>query len=118
MPKESPLVTKSYTFSLAIIKLCTKLQAAKQFVIAKQLLSSGTSVGANIEEATQATTKPDFISKISISLKEAHETRYWLRLVRDSGILPASETTIKQLIEDIHEIIRMLVASLKTARSR
>ena len=117
MPMESPLVTKSYAFSLRMISFCEILRKAKQFILCDQLLSSGTSIGANIEEATQGQTKPDFISKLSIALKEAHETRYWLRLIRDAKITTQSESAEK-LIGDVHEIIRMLVASLKTSRSR
>lgn len=115
MSKQSPLVTKSYAFSVKIVNLCEQLQSERQFILKDQLLSSGTSIGANIEEATQAITKKEFISKLFISLKEAHETRYWLRLLRDTG--KVSSDSADGLIQDVHEIIRMLVASLKTSRS-
>ena len=81
---ESVLKTKSYAFSLRIVKLSRYLvEEKKEYVLSKQVLRSGTSVGANIEEANQAQSRPDFIHKLSIANKEAFETSYWLRLLRD-----------------------------------
>ena len=77
---------KSYHFALSIIKLCHKLKNNREFELANQLLRSGTSIGANIEEAIAGQSRKDFISKMSIALKEARETNYWLRLLRDSNI--------------------------------
>jgi four helix bundle protein len=88
----------------------------KEFVLSKQVLRSGTSIGANVEEAYQGESKSDFIHKLSIANKEAFETHYWLRLLRDSVML---ETKIAEsLINDCDELQRMLVAAIKTSKSR
>ena len=114
MPRINPLLEKSFAFSLKIIAVAQLLQRKREYVLSKQLLKSGTSIGANIEEAQQAQSKNDFISKMSIALKEGYETRYWLRLLCDSKILTLEET--KGLLSDVDELIRMLVAVIKTSR--
>jgi four helix bundle protein len=114
--KESILKTKSYDFALRILKLHRHLiQESKEFVLAKQVLRSGTSVGANIEEANQAQSPQDFIHKLSIALKEASETNYWLRLLRDGDILDAK--LANSILGDCEEIQRMLTASIKTSKA-
>ncbi len=97
---------KSYHFALSIIKLCHKLKSNREFELANQLLRSGTSIGANIEEAIAGQSRKDFISKMSIALKEARETNYWLRLLRDSNIVNSSN--IKPLINESEELIKIL----------
>ena len=82
--KQNPLKEKSYDFSLQIIFLTKKMYENKEYVLAKQLLRSGTAIGALVEEANQAESKADFIHKLSIANKEASETHYWLRLLGDS----------------------------------
>ncbi|MGI8668559.1 MAG: four helix bundle protein [Aridibacter sp.] len=111
----SPLKDKSYKFSLRIIKLFQHLSKdKKEFVLSKQILRSGTSIGANIEEAFQGESKADFIHKLAISNKEAFETHYWLRLLRDSEIL---ETKLAEsFLTDCDELQRLLVSSIKTAK--
>ena len=79
--KKSIIQEKSFEFSLIIIKLYQKMIDQNEYVLSKQLLRSGTSIGANIEEATAGISKKDFIAKMSISSKEARETRYWLKLI-------------------------------------
>ena len=79
---ESLIQGKSFEFALSVIQLYQGLQAEREYVISKQLLRSGTSVGANVEEATAAQSRRDFLSKMSIASKEARETRYWLRLLQ------------------------------------
>lgn len=117
MEKPNPLLDKSYTFAVRVVLFCRSVQDhKKEFILTKQLIKSGTSVGANVEEATQAQSKSDFISKLSIALKEAHESRFWLRLLRDTGIANAAE--VEKFLADLQEIIRMLVASIKTAKGR
>ena len=113
---ESILKSKSYEFALRVVKLYKYLvDEKKKYVLSKQVLRSGTSIGANIEEANQAQSKPDFIHKLSIAHKEAFETNYWLRLLRDSEIL---ENKIAQsLLEDCEEIQKMLTASIKTSKN-
>ncbi len=113
--KESIVNEKSYKFALRIIKLYKYLiDVKKEYVLSKQLLRSGTSIGANIEEAYYAQTKKDFISKMSISLKEAAETKYWLRLLRDSETL--NDKQVRNLIVDCEEIIKILTSTLNTAK--
>ena len=113
---ESILKTKSYNFALRTVKLYKyPVDEKKEYVLSKQILRSGTSIGANIEEANQAQSKADFIHKLSIVHKEAFETYYWLRLLRDSEIL---ETKIAQsLIEDCEEIQKILTSSIKTSKN-
>ena len=116
MDRVSPLMDKSFAFAVNIVFFCFELQKQKEYVLSKQLLRSGTSIGANIEEATQGQSRNDFISKLSIALKEAYETRYWLRLLNATKL--GDKKKIDQFIIDVNEIIRMLVASIKTAKSR
>jgi four helix bundle protein len=105
--KENIIQTKSYAFSLRFVKLYKHFIANRiEYVLIKQLLRSGVSVGANIEEAIGAQSKRDFIAKISISYKEARETKYWLRLLRDSGFLKENEAI--SLLNDLEEILRII----------
>ena len=114
--KRSILRTKSYQFALDVIKICRQITSVeKEFVLSRQLLKSGTSIGALVREAEFAQSKPDFISKMSISLKEANETEYWILLLKDSGLIEA--TNANQLISDNNELISMLVATIKTSKS-
>jgi four helix bundle protein len=113
--KESVLREKSYSFALRIIKLYKFVAAEKkEFVLSKQILRSGTSIGANVEEAGHAQSKLDFVSKLSIAQKEAAETNYWLRLLRDSEFL--TEAQADSLLKDCEEIQKLLTASIKTAK--
>ena len=115
--KENILKTKSYKFALRMIKLFQYLSAEKkEFVLSKQILRSGTSIGANIEEAYQGESKSDFIHKLAIANKEAFETHYWLRLLRDSEIL--EEKIADSLLADCDELQRILVSSIKTAKNK
>ncbi|MCF7844494.1 MAG: four helix bundle protein [Kiritimatiellales bacterium] len=112
--KENPLQAKSYAFSLEILEVYKNLLAQKEFILSKQLVRSGTSIGANIEESLQAQSKKDFIAKLSISLKEAHECRYWIRLLRDGKWLDIQAA--KQLLPKIEELIKLLTAIIKTSK--
>jgi four helix bundle protein len=113
--KDNVLKDKSYAFALRVVKLSQHLSAEKrEFVLSKQILRCGTSVGANIEEAYQGESKNDFIHKLAIANKEAFETHYWLRLMRDSEILELK--TANSLAADCDELQRMLVAAIKTAK--
>jgi four helix bundle protein len=113
--KESVLKEKSYQFALRVIKLYKYIVAEKkEYVLSKQILRSGTSIGANIEEANQAQSKADFVHKLSISQKEAFETDYWLRLLRDSEYL--TETQANSLLNDCRELQKLLTTSIKTAK--
>lgn len=90
-----------------------KLQQEKEFIISRQILRSGTSIGANVEEALAGQSKRDFIAKMSISSKEARETKYWLRLLKESEI---TSLDVKSLILDIDELIRILTSIVKTSQ--
>lgn len=113
---KSILKDKSYKFALKIVFLSKELNENKEFVLAKQLLRSGTAVGALVREAEFAQSKKDFIHKLSIALKEANETDYWLLLLSDSKII--SKEIFEPLNDDILELIRILVSSIKTSKSK
>ena len=106
---------KSFDFALLIIELYKILNKNNEFILSKQLLRSGTSIGANIEEALQAQSKADFISKLSISLKEGVETRYWLKLLKESKIV---EYNFNEYILKVNEIINILTKIIKTSKSK
>jgi len=122
---ESIIKTKSYTFALEVITLYKRLIEQNEYVISKQLLKSGTSIGANVEEALAGQSRPDFLSKMSIASKEARETNYWLRLLRDSKLLiddpqlkteNSKLTTLEALLSESEEISKMLTAIVKTTK--
>ena len=113
--KENVTSEKAYAFALRIIKLYKYMAVNyKEFVLSKQVLRSGTSIGANIEESVHAQSKIDFIHKLSIAQKEANETNYWIRLLRDSEYLKPK--LAESLLIDCDEIQRLLAASIKTAK--
>ena len=112
--KDNVVLNKSFDFALEIIELYKILKSKNEFVISKQLLRSGTSIGANVEEATAAQTKKDFATKMSIASKEARETRYWLRLLNKSKLV---EYDYKNYLNKIDELIRIITAIVKTAQS-
>ena len=114
---QSVLKEKSYQFALRTVKLYKFIIAEKrEYVLSKQILRSGTSIGANVEEAGQGQSLADFIHKLSIAQKEAFETFYWLRLLRDSDYLNPAQAD--SLISDCVELQRLLTASIKTAKRR
>ena len=115
MMEDSPIRTKSYALALRIVHLCHFLvQEKREYVMSRQLLKSGTSVGANIEDAQQGQSRRDFASKCAIALKEGYETRYWLRLLRDSQYIRDIEAN--DLIRETDEVIKMLVSSIRTVK--
>lgn len=115
MTKYNPLKEKSYLFALNIVSLCRHMASEKEFVLSKQLLRSGTSIGANVQEAQFSQSKKDFAYKLSISLKEANESRYWIQLIHDSN--PNLQKRTSMLLKEINHIIPLLISSIKTARS-
>ncbi len=113
---ESILKEKSYQFALRIVKLYQFIaQEKREFVLSKQVLRSGTSIGANIEEAGHAQSKTDFVHKLSIAQKEAAETNYWLRILRDSQFI--TEKQAESVLSDCEEIQKLLTSSIKTAKT-
>jgi len=113
--KENILKDKSYKFALRIVNLYKHLSGEKkEYVLSKQILRSGTSVGANITEANQAQSKSDFVHKLAIALKEAVETEYWLCLLRDSEYITTNQA--ESLVDNCKELVRILTSSIKTAK--
>lgn len=113
---KSPLRDKSYAFAIKIVKLSQSLVSEKkEFVLSKQVLRSGTSIGALIRESEFAASKADFINKLTVSLKEANETEYWLMLLHDTDFLSNKEFLLLQ--SECKELIAMLVSSIKTSKS-
>ena len=109
------LVDKSFNFAIRIVKLYKYLCDSKnEYVLSKQLLRSGTSIGASINEAQEAQSKNDFMSKLSISLKEARETKYWIELLKETGYLSKSEAN--SIIEDLVEILKLLTSIIKSTK--
>ena len=117
MKTENPIQTKSYAFALRIVRLYRRLcDEKKGFVLSKQIVRSGTSIGANVEEAIGGQSTKDFLSKMSIAYKEARETHYWLRLLRDSDILDAKHA--ESIIEDCEELLRLSGSIIRTTKTR
>ncbi len=111
---ENQIESKSFDFAVRIVNLYKFLtEQKKEFVLSKQLLRSGTSIGANVAEAQRGQSKADFVAKMSISLKEANETNYWLKLLYKTEYL--TEQQFLSINNDITEIIKMLVAICKTS---
>ncbi|MBR4911507.1 MAG: four helix bundle protein [Bacteroidales bacterium] len=116
MKTENTIVTKSKAFALRVIKLYKYLCGKKrEFVMSKQIMRSGTSIGANVREATRAQSTPDFISKMNIALKEAEETCYWLELLHESEYL--DERAFNSLYSDSMELLKILASIVKTSRA-
>lgn len=109
---ESIARAKSFAFALKIMGLHKKMTAQNEFVISKQLLRSGTSIGANVQEALAAQSRKDFLHKMSIASKEARESMYWLELLHASGWL---KHELKEYMSDAGELVRILTAIVKTA---
>jgi four helix bundle protein len=114
--KENVVQIKSYAFAIKIVNICKFLQAQKkEYILSKQLIRSGTSIGANIEEAIGGQSRKDFFAKLTISYKEARETKYWIRLLTDTNYLTKEQTA--PLLEDIEELLRIIGSIQKTIRS-
>jgi four helix bundle protein len=106
---------KSFRFAVRIVNLCRYLQTErKEYVLSKQLLRSGTSIGANIAESQQAQSRADFVNKLNIALKEAYETNYWLRLMSETQYLKTQE--FESIIADCKELEKLLIAIVKTSK--
>ena len=115
MTKNNVLVDKSVDFAIRMAKCYKYLREEKQeFIMSKQMFRSGTSIGANIHEAVQAQSKTDFISKLSISLKEGSETSFWLVVLHKADII--DDTIYNSLKSDLDEIIRILISTIKTSK--
>jgi len=116
--RENEILDLSFQFAVRIVNLYKYLRTEeKEFVLSKQLLRSGTSIGANITESQDAQSKKDFISKLSISLKEAKETRYWILLLIETDFLDKTSIHVQSLQNELTSIIRLLTSILKSSKS-
>lgn len=114
---KSILREKSYAFAVTIVKLCQEIQKNQnEHILSKQILRSGTAIGALLMEAEFGQTKPDFIHKLTIALKEANETNYWLSILHDTNYLDTKN--YNNLKNDCSELVSMLVASIKTMKAK
>jgi len=112
---KSIVADKSYQFAIRIVKLYKWLcEEKREYTLSKQLLRSGTAIGALLKEAEQAQSKADFLNKVNIALKEANETAYWLMLLKDTGFIAQKE--FDSMIENAEELIKMLVSIVKTTK--
>ncbi|HKJ49431.1 MAG TPA: four helix bundle protein [Christiangramia sp.] len=115
--KENVIRTKSFEFSIKIVKLYKSIVAEKkEFVLSRQLIRSGTSIGAMVRESEHAESRADFIHKLSIALKEANETDYWLDLLKESDYI--SDLEYNEMKEDISGILKILTKIIKTSKSQ
>lgn len=114
--KQNIIKDKSFVFAVRIVKLYSFLSDKKEFVLSKQLLRSGTSVGAMIREAEHAETKKDFIHKMAIAQKEINETIYWLELLKETDFLNGDQ--FDNINNDAIEIIKLITSIIKTAKLR
>jgi four helix bundle protein len=115
MKGQNVLILKSYSFSIEIVSIHQELVRKKSdYTLSRQLLRSGTSIGANLEECIGAQTKKDFYAKLCIAQKEARETNYWLRLMRDTHYINAIKAN--ELLNQCDELLKMLAASIITTR--
>ena len=113
--KTSIINVKTYSFAIRIVRLAQLLQQEKnEYVLSKQILRSGTAIGALVRESEFGQSKADFVHKLSIALKEANETAFWLSLLKDTDYI--DERLAKSLLDDCNEIIPILISSIKTAK--
>lgn len=103
---------RSYRFALEIISFCRKLKKDREYELARQLLRSGTSIGANVDEASAGSSRADFAHKMTIASKEARESRYWLRLITDSGLARGEKP--EQLLIEVNALVNILTAIVKS----
>jgi four helix bundle protein len=114
--KESILLDKSLSFALRVVKLSRYLQDShKEYVLSRQVLRSGTAIGALIREAQYAQSKADFLNKLTIALKEANETKYWLHILAESEYI--TQTMYQSIEPEAEELLKLLIASTKTVKN-
>ena len=110
---ESIIQQRSFAFALEIIQLYRELQDRREYVLSKQLLRCGTSIGANVEEASAGQSRADFVAKMAIASKEARETRYWLRLLKESQLF---DLDVSKYLQAADELVRILTSIVKTTQ--
>jgi four helix bundle protein len=112
MEQKNVIVEKSLEFAVAIVRFCELLDEKRKYVVSKQLLRSGTSIGANVFEAQHAESKADFVHKMKIAIKEANETLYWLLICEKSENYPTN-SSLKNMVEELIRIISKIIISSK-----
>ncbi|MBR2292237.1 MAG: four helix bundle protein [Prevotella sp.] len=113
--EENIIVAKSYVFAVRCVKLYKYLCDEKNdYTIGRQLMRSGTSIGANVKEATRGMSKADFTAKMSISLKEASESEFWIEILRDTNYI--TEEQADSMLEDCRELLKLLMSIVKTSK--
>jgi len=119
MKQDNIILDKSFEFAIRVVKLYKYLcDEKKEYVLSKQLLRCGTSIGANINEAQAGQSKADFIAKMSISSKEARESKYWIDLLIKTDYLDINESHVQSILKDIEEIIKLLTSIIKTSQGK
>ncbi len=117
--RENIIIDKTFNFAVRVVNLYKYLcKDKKEYILSKQLLRSGTSIGANVNEAQAGQSKNDFIAKMSISSKEARETKYWIKLLIKTNYLDLKDLHTKSLLNDIDEIIKLLTSIIKTSQEK
>ena len=117
MMKNNIIKVKSFVFAVSVVSLCKNLQEEKrEYVLSKQLLRSGTAIGALVREAEHAESAADFIHKLSIALKEANETEYWLDLLKETNCIDSDE--YEKMSFTIIELLKLLISIIKTKKSK
>ncbi|WP_177764322.1 four helix bundle protein [Flavobacterium sp. I3-2] len=117
MKEDNIIQSKSYAFAVRIVKVYQYLSSEKkEFVLSKQLLRCGTSIGANVEEAIGGQSSKDFFAKLTIAYKEARETHYWIRLLKDTHFLSLEQS--ESLLNDVTEILKIIGSIQKTIRNK
>lgn len=111
--KENLIAEKTFAFALTVIDLVLKLQIEREYVLSKQLLRSGTSIGANVAEASAAQSKKDFIHKMSIASKEARETKYWLKILASSEL---THISVQEKLTEIEHIVNIITKIIKSSQ--
>ncbi len=115
---KNEILSLSFAFAVRIVNLNRYLCEQKnEYVLSKQLLRSGTSIGANVNEAQDAQSKKDFVSKMSIALKEARETKYWILLLTETDCLPDQHTNVKTLLSELESIIKLLSSIIISSKA-
>ena len=114
--KNNLIREKSYAFALRIVSVARWLRNRKEFDLSSQVLRAGTSIGPNVEEALAGVSRRDFVAKMAVASKEARESYYWLRLLRDAGVVPTAR--IAPLVSESLELVRILTAIIKTSQAK
>lgn len=115
--RENIILDKTYNYAIRIVKLYQYLcKEKKEFELSRQILRSGTSIGANVEESVGGLSRKDFLAKLGVSYREARETRFWLRLLRDTDYISTEQSD--SMLEDLEEIIRIITAIQKTTKNK